>query len=370
MGKGLHYTTAEFIEKCKLIFGNDRFDFSSTIYTGSKNDIKIICNIHGPFDTTPNYFMESEHGCQECSGRKKLTIENFIKRANEKHDNKYNYNLLNNLDNILSSLKVDIICPEHGKFSQIANDHMRGRGCDKCGGTKTHTLESFLEAAVAIFGLKFDYSLIKEYKNNKQSIDIVCPIHGKFTTTPGKHLLGYDCKKCAYDEFRVTIDEFIKRSNLIHDFEYCYDLVKFEGLDLNVEIICFKHGSFFQTPHGHLSGNGCKYCSNYISKGETAWLNYLNIPMQFRQKMIIVSGRKYVFDAFDKDKNIIYEYNGDYWHGNPEIFDHNKINRNNKKTFGKLYQDTIDRENELRALGYNIVVMWENDWKKIEKLMK
>jgi hypothetical protein len=367
MGRGLHYTTEQFIEKCKLIFGNDRLDFSPTIYDGSKKNIIVKCNIHGIFNTTPNYLLESEHGCQECGGNKKLTTETFIKRAYKKHNCKYDYSLVKYL---LSHLKVDIICPIHGKFSQIANDHLQGHGCDECGGTKAYTLESFIEAAVAIFGLKFDYSLIKKYKNSKQKIDIICPVHGKFTTTTAKHLFGYDCKRCAYDEFKVTIDEFIERSNLIHDFEYCYDLVKLENLYANVEIICFKHGSFFQSPHGHLAGNGCKYCSNYISRGEAAWLNYLNVPEQYRQLTISANGRKYTFDGFDKDKNTIYEFNGDYWHGNPEIFDRNKINRNNKETFGALYDKTIQRENELRALGYNLVVIWENDWKKIEKELK
>ena len=366
MGK-LHYTTDEFIEKAKFIFGEDCFDFLSTLYTGSKNNIIIICKIHGPFNTTPNRFMESEHGCQECSGVKKLTTEIFIKRSNEIHNYYYSYvpTRYKSCDK-----KVDIICPVHGKFSQIAKDHMDGHGCDKCGGTAKITLKEFIERGIENFGNKFDYSKIPSIKNLHDKAIIGCPIHGNIIQSIVSHYNGFDCRKCTDEAKKISIDEFIKRANLIHYFEYCYDLSKYDGTDINIEIICFKHGSFFQTPRSHLAGNGCKHCSNYISKGETSWLNYMNVPIEFRQLTIYANNKKYNTDALDINTNTVYEYNGDYWHGNPDVFDPNKINRNNKKTFGQLYQDTINRENELRALGYNLVVIWENDWKKIEKSLK
>jgi len=59
----------------------------------------------------------------------KLTTDEFISKAKEKHSNKYDYSLV---DYINSTTKVKIICPEHGVFEQTPNYHLRGYGCIKC----------------------------------------------------------------------------------------------------------------------------------------------------------------------------------------------------------------------------------------------
>jgi hypothetical protein len=33
---------------------------------------------------------------------------------------------------------------------------------------------------------------------------------------------------------------------------------------------------------------------------------------------------------------------------------------------GQLYDETIERENNIRSLGYNLVVMWESEWNGME----
>ena len=80
---------------------------------------------------------------------KKLTTKEFIKRASEKHNNKYDYSL-SIYEN--SETKLDIICPLHQVFSQNPNDHLQGRGCHECGGTKTLTLEIFINKSIENFG--------------------------------------------------------------------------------------------------------------------------------------------------------------------------------------------------------------------------
>ena len=36
----------------------------------------------------------------------------------------------------------------------------------------------------------------------------------------------------------------------------------------------------------------------------------------------------------------------------------------NKKTFGSLYQKTLEKEKELKQLGYNVIYIWEKQWKE------
>ena len=60
---------------------------------------------------------------------KKLTTEEFIKKAKEIHGNKYDYSLV---DYKGAHEKIKIICPTHGVFEQQPNSHLNGRGCSYC----------------------------------------------------------------------------------------------------------------------------------------------------------------------------------------------------------------------------------------------
>ena len=64
-------------------------------------------------------------------------------------------------------------------------------------------------------------------------------------------------------------------------------------------------------------------------------------------------------DTYHAPSNTIYEYYGDYWHGNPTIFNPSDFNKKVVITFGELYN---------RSLGYKIVTKWETPFE--DKLLK
>lgn len=55
--------------------------------------------------------------------------ERFIKIANEVHNNAYDYSEMLYIN---SQIRVEIICPTHGVFTKIPNNHTNGSGCVKC----------------------------------------------------------------------------------------------------------------------------------------------------------------------------------------------------------------------------------------------
>ncbi len=59
----------------------------------------------------------------------------------------------------------------------------------------------------------------------------------------------------------MTQDEFIQRSNKIHNGKYTYGNVDYVNANTKVNITCPIHGDFSQTPSMHLSGQGCVKCS-------------------------------------------------------------------------------------------------------------
>lgn len=53
----------------------------------------------------------------------------FIKKAKNKHGDKYNYS---KVEYINSLTKICIICPTHGEFWQTPHHHLMGQNCVEC----------------------------------------------------------------------------------------------------------------------------------------------------------------------------------------------------------------------------------------------
>lgn len=63
--------------------------------------------------------------------------------------------------------------------------------------------------------------------------------------------------------------EFIEKANALYDSKYNYSLVRYNGTNKRVLIICGRHGIFEQTPTTHLKGSGCPFCKkNKLTRRE------------------------------------------------------------------------------------------------------
>jgi hypothetical protein len=253
--------------------------------------------------------------------------------------------------------KVKILCKIHGVFYQNPVDHLQGKGCKKCSGNEKLTKVIFIKRSNEIHHNKYDYSEVN-YKNIDSKVIIKCPIHGEFKQSPYKHMLGQGCSKCKKVN-KLNLQDFINKAKEIHNNKYNYSKVNYKNIDSKIEIICPKHGSFKQTPYNHLKGFGCSRCSVRISKNETKWLNSLNVKE--RNVFIKTNLSYYYVDGYDSETNTIYEFNGDFWHGNPKIYDQNKI-AFSKNTFGMLYKNTIKKKKALEKAGYKVISIWESEF--------
>jgi len=122
---------------------------------------------------------------------KKQTTEEFIKKANLIHKNKYDYSLAK-YTGWDKSLKI--ICPIHGVFEQRACNHLKGYNCKRCSNEiiknkNSITTKEFIKKAEKIHGNFYDYSLVK-YVDSKTKIKIICRKHGVFEQNPRRHLEG------------------------------------------------------------------------------------------------------------------------------------------------------------------------------------
>ena len=154
---------------------------------------------------------------------RQLTSKEFIAKAFTIHGGKYNYSKVHYIN---SHINITIICPIHGEFSQIPNNHLNNRGCSLCGNEKikyklTLTSKKFISKAKLIHGKTYDYSNTN-YTGNKNKVIILCKIHGKFEQTPDAHLAGKGCERCYHDRQRMKKEEFIKMASVIHKNKYNY----------------------------------------------------------------------------------------------------------------------------------------------------
>lgn len=126
-------TREEFFNRVKG--ENPNYDFTQTIFMNINTPIEVICQIHGLFKVLPSNMLYKHEGCKFCglekmAKSKSLTKQEFIKRANKIHHNKYDYTLTNYKNN---KTKITIICTQCGTiFEQLPCNHLNGFGCPKC----------------------------------------------------------------------------------------------------------------------------------------------------------------------------------------------------------------------------------------------
>lgn len=376
-----------FLNKSILVHG-DTYDYSLVNYINSTTKVKIICRIHGPFEQCP-YSHLTGTGCplcarQKCSITKTYTKEIFITKAQEVHGEKYNYSLVNYIN---SETKVIIICEEHGQFEQIPHSHLQKAGCPKCALDVTikrnkllaFTNEKFIEKANIVHNNEYTYPLLN-YINNTTKIKIMCNIHGEYKQTPASHLNGTGCILCGRDKttkaLTCSTEDFIEKANNMHKNIYEYKRTRYINSAEKVIITCKKHGDYKQQAGSHLRGCGCPKCipSGY-SKIACEWLEYMaqeeNIYIQhaMNEGEFKIEGVGKV-DGYCKETNTVMEYLGCLWHGHPECYDLNIVNRVTKVSMKTLYENTIKRNELIKELGYNLVYIWECDYLKLKKERK
>jgi hypothetical protein len=232
---------------------------------------------------------------------KRMPTEEFIRRANLIHNNQYNYDKVNYVN---AHTKVTIGCPVHGEWDQKPMVHLT----DRCG----------------------------------------CPVCGNIKK-------GIKKKESSYQKFLLF-------ANNKHQGKYTYIDSTFISITKKMTIVCPIHGEFYQSPDVHKRA-GCQRCgSGPVSNSSQKWLDSINVPKEYRETWITTLNNRIKVDAFNPLTNTVYEYWGDYWHGNPRTYDLEKINSNNKLRFRELYNQTLERINLIESLGYNLVQIWEDEW--------
>ena len=183
--------------------------------------------------------------------------DKVIVKFKEVHGEIYNYSLVQYMKN---TIKVKIICPEHGVFEQTPEKHKQGKKCPRCSKGYKLLQEDVLDRFKTVHQDKYDYSLFEYNRNNIKS-KIICPEHGVFEQTPNVHWNGSGCPKCKIKNLFLNNKDVLDRFKTVHQDKYNYSLFEYNGNNIKSKIICPEHGVFEQTPINHWNGQGCPFCS-------------------------------------------------------------------------------------------------------------
>jgi hypothetical protein len=310
--------TEDFIKRSNKVHKN-KYNYGKTNYTGAKNKVTITCPKHGDFEILP-YNHLSGQGCVRC--RKCTCTEDFIKKANIVHNNKYIYD---KSIFIRSNQKVTITCPKHGDFIQTPNGHLGGHGCPMCAKENNlfrikesaKTTSKFIDEAISIHGSRYDYSKVN-YINNRTPVTIICPEHGEFQQIPTVHINAKGgCPICgnisAGEKQKLTKERFIELAKNIHGNRYDYSRANYINYKTVITIICPEHGEFLQTPQKHLSaGHGCpNCCKSFLEKSVRDLLIEGNINYEQEKSWEWLTCKsKMRVDFFLPDKKLAIECQG------------------------------------------------------------
>jgi len=192
----------QFISMAQAVHGL-AFDYNKVTYVDAKTKVTIVCPIHGAFRLSPTVHIKGrKRACQTCAvqrraSAKRRTTEEFVIAAAEVHGSRYTY-----AETVYtrSGAAVKIRCPTHGLFTQIAQSHLHGYGCNQCGtdctaNKKRRSVEDFVRRATKKHFGWYTYA-DAVYVDGLTKLTITCPLHGGFQQMPRDHLTGRGCSSC------------------------------------------------------------------------------------------------------------------------------------------------------------------------------
>lgn len=290
---------------------------------------------------------------------KRLTTQDVISKFKSMHGSTYDYSLV---DYQGDTKKVKIICKIHGTFEQQPGAHGRQKqGCPKCSAIRVGKAQQignseFIKRVEKVFGKDaFAYTKLN-YQGAHKDVTLICKKCGNAETKdPRSFYIGYGCLKCKVkrrNPKQITKEQFLERAIKAHGRRYDYSNVEYKSIYDEVEIVCFKHGSFYQKPAIHLyAKSNCPECK--ITKGEESISQHLNnkdIRYIFQYRVSIDKSYHY-YDFYIPDRNIMIEFNGMQHYkpikffGGQKAFQHIQMRDKIKKQYCL--------ENRIKLLIYN-----------------
>lgn len=149
-----------------------------------------------------------------------------------------------------------------------------GRGCGKCAGNVTYTVEEFKKLGNHTHKGAYKYTGVTKKESEKVKYEICCPKHGTWFSDHHHHIIRKqgcphpDCKHSKISTVKASDTEtFIKKAVKVHKDKYDYSQTEYCRSFQYISINCNTcNHTFLQKPADHLGGNGCPICAGRNQK--------------------------------------------------------------------------------------------------------
>lgn len=256
-------------------------------------------------------------------------------------------------------VKVEVTCKECGS-DFLANPQdliYKKTGCPTCksknmseiGKARAILWEEAFNRIKKVHGDTYKY-IPSSYKNLSSIMEIVCEKHGIFTQIAGNHASGARCPSCIKESKRglklVPEEDVFKRAEEIHKGLYRYIKGSYIDMKKPMEIVCSKHGIFYQLPNDHLDGHGCPKCGNIVSKPQEEIFNFIkDLDIKVIDNFRLEDGKH--LDILCPSEKIAIEYNGLKWHS---------------EEFNRSSRYHLDKTNQALSQGYRLIHIFEDEY--------
>lgn len=110
-------------------------------------------------------------------------------------------------------------------------------------------------------------------------------------------------------------------------------------------------------------GKFTKYNNNFHSTNSIEL--FKNLPQEnayhSNNEYWINDGHRIFYYDYRLGKKLI-EFNGDYWHCNPEVYKEDYFHKRKNKTAKELWEFDEYKVNLAKSKGYEVLIIWEKDW--------
>ena len=171
-------TFEEMVARARAVHG-DKYEYLSAewLKVGKVATLTILCPTHGEFKQGFDVHTYQKSGCTKCSTdtfwtHKRPNISDVVERGSKAHSGFYNY-----LDIDISKgqrTEVEVVCPEHGNFKQLVNNHLRGHGCPSC---SSRISKQNREISEFLTSLDVEHEMEFSFPETRKAFDIAIHTH-------------------------------------------------------------------------------------------------------------------------------------------------------------------------------------------------
>lgn len=223
---------------------------------------------------------------------------------------------------------------------------------------------------------------VERYTHSQTAIQHRCACGNLYSTTPASVLqYGCLCRDCGRRKIAASqrrSAKFYQDRIDQHHGKNKIELLKHGPSDRPSKFRCLTCDQVWSSRFSSVvnSGTGCPACASLLNKkgfsrSEMEWLSSMEDLLKIEIRHVDnlgqyrVPGTKYRVDGYHEATRTVFEFYGDAFHGNLNVFrryqNPNPFNRS--LTTIKMYRKTMQREQHLRNLGYKVISIWENEYK-------